>query len=88
MPKNRDVRSICGVLRQFLDDGTKSVQWLERALFEEGLTIVSIGQEQVLQSMADMDEDELNYMVQSQMEIGEACLTELLRRKSVDNNDT
>jgi hypothetical protein len=76
-----DSRSVCGVLRQFLDDSTKSIRWLESALLKEGLVVISSGQKQVLEAMENMDESELNYMIQSQMEIGEACLAELNRRK-------
>jgi hypothetical protein len=32
-----DPRAVCGVLRQFLGDNTKSIVWLRRALVEEGV---------------------------------------------------
>jgi hypothetical protein len=77
-----DPRSVCGILKQFIEDDTKSIRWLEKALLKEGLVVVSEGQKEVLQAMADMDKDELDYMVQSQMEIGDACIAELNRRKN------
>lgn len=82
-----DPRSVSGILKQFLDDDTKSIRWLERALLKEGLVVVSEGQKEVLEAMSDMDESELDYMVQSQMEIGEACIAELNRRKIEGSSD-